>query len=145
MAKSKVKLGDELMFPSEYLAAVEFKGRDVTLTIKDIRKEDLKLRGGKSERKPVIYFHETAKKLVCNVTNGDSIAAMYGSQAKDWVGKRITLYPTKTTCGRDTVDCIRVRETVPAAKSAPAQQPTPPDAGGFTDADIDAAFAGGDQ
>ena len=33
MAKVKCTLDGELMFPSDYLASVEFKGRDVTLTI----------------------------------------------------------------------------------------------------------------
>lgn len=121
MAKTKVTLGGELMFPSDFLSAVEFKGRDVTLTIKVVQKEDLQIKGGKKERKPVIYFDETPKKLVCNPTNGDSIAQLYGNEAKAWAGKRVTLYPTKTMFGRETVDCIRVREKAPPAKGAASE------------------------
>ena len=115
---SKVTLDGKLMFPSDYLAAVEFGGKDVTLTINGVTVEELKMRGGASDRKPVISFAETKKKLVCNKTNADSIAQLYGTEAKGWAGKRITLYPTKTQCGRDTVDCIRIRETVPASPVA---------------------------
>lgn len=121
--KQKVKLHDELMFPNQFLSAVEFKGRDVTLTIKSISKSDLQLKGGGKQRKPVITFEETDKKLVLNVTNSDSIAQLYGFQAADWVGKRITLFPTTATFGRDTVDAIRVREVVPPPKGQKPQSP----------------------
>lgn len=129
---SKVTLNNTLLFPSDYLSAVEFLGRDVTLTVARVFIDELKMRGGKSEQKPVLTFKETKKKLVLNKTNADSIAVMYGSEAGAWVGKRVTFYPTKTQCGRDTVDCIRVRETVPsakpngAAKTKPAEQQQPP-------------------
>ena len=101
---SKVTLGNELLFPSDYLAAVEFRGRDVTLTVASVFKDELKMRGGKSETKPVLSFRETKKKLVLNKTNADSIAEMYGTEAAEWVGQRVTFYPTKTQCGRETVD-----------------------------------------
>lgn len=111
---SKVTLGDQLLFPSDYLAAVEFKGRDVTLTIAKVAREELQMKGGVKEKKVVVYFAKTEKKLVLNKTNADSIAQLYGTQAEAWVGKRVTLFPTTTQCGREVVDCIRVRETVPA-------------------------------
>lgn len=134
---SKVTLGGELLFPSEYLAAVEFKGRDVTLTITRVEIAELQLARGGKEAKPVLHFGETRKKVVLNKTNAGSIAVMYGAEAQDWVGKRVTFFPTKTQCGRETVDCIRVRERVPPPKAAPAQanppaaaeQPAPADTG----------------
>lgn len=107
---SKVTFGGELMFPSDYLAAVEFKGRDVTLTIKAVNMEDLVMVGGGKKRKPVLSFNGTKKKLVLNVTNASAIASMYGAEAKAWVGKKVTFYPTKAKFGRNTVDAIRVRE-----------------------------------
>lgn len=124
---SKVLLGGELMFPSEYLSAVEFKGRDVTLTIDSVKIKQLQMKGGKTEDKPVIAFKETKKSLVCNKTNADSIAEMYGTEATAWIGKRVTFYPTKTQCGRATVDCIRVREKVPGGAAKPAAELPPTD------------------
>lgn len=118
----KIKLDEELMFPSDYVSAPEFKGKDVTLTIAGVSKNELQMKGGGKKVKPVLTFKETPKKFVCNVTNADSIAQMYGTQAREWVGKRVTFFPTMTTFGKQKVECIRVREKVPGG-SAPADPP----------------------
>ncbi len=135
---TKVMLHDKLLHPSDYLAAVEFLGRDVTLTMIAIAHEDLVMKGGVKDNKPVFRFSETKKKFVCNKTNADSIAIMYGHKAEEWIGKRITFYPTQTAVGREMQLCIRVRETVPGQKlaastsddgqpsSTTASAPTPP-------------------
>jgi hypothetical protein len=107
---SKLTLNDELMFPSEYVSALEFKGKDVRLTITAVARTELTLRGGGKKIRPVLTFQETPKKLVLNPTNAESIAEMYGTKAESWIGKQITLYPTTTKFGREMVDCIRVRE-----------------------------------
>lgn len=131
----KATLGGALLSPSDFLAAVEFKGKDVTLTIKSISVDDLQTSDG-SKRAPVITFHETKKKFVLSAKiNIHTIASLYGTAAEDWVDKRITLYPT--TCkafGNPNTDCIRIRPTVPPAKGAksatapdPAPAPTEPD------------------
>lgn len=125
--RSKVTLGGELAFPSDYLAAVEFKGRDVTLTITSVSKEPLKMMDGSTKHKMLLRFKGTEKKLVCNKTNADSIAQLYGTKAEEWVGKRVTLYPTRCLAFGDMVDCVRVRETVPpeTVKSPTAAQALP--------------------
>lgn len=121
MAKglTKATLGGKLLHPSEYVAAVEFQGKDVTLTIAAVQLEQLQIQGGRKESKPTISFKETKKKLVVNKTNASVIAELYGTKAEEWIGKKITMYPTRTTCGRDTVDCIRIRERRPGEKEAP--------------------------
>src|SRR5882672_6373061 len=116
---TKATLDGKLLFPSAYVAAVEFKGRDVTLTIKSVAREEMKMQGNVSKNAPVVSFVETRKKFVLNKTNSGTIADIYGTKAEDWVGKKVTLYPTRTQCGRNTVDCIRVRDTRP--KGAPSQ------------------------
>lgn len=155
-----VLLGDKLMFPSDYISAVEFKGKDVTLTISGVAIEELKLQGGKKDRKPVFTFKETPKKYVCNKTNAKTIAKLYGSQAKDWIGKRVTFFPSSCECGGETVDCIRVRAKVPSAKAqaeatttaseqqrdAPARTPEPePSSDGDSFAADMARMMGGDK
>jgi hypothetical protein len=123
-ARSKVTLEGKLMFPNDYIAAAEFKGRDVTLTIAAINAEHLQLEGGTKKEKMVMRFQGTVKKFVCNKTNANSIAQIpgYGSEASAWVGKRITLYPTKCLAFGEMVECIRVREVKPPEKG---QAPTP--------------------
>lgn len=118
-----VTLQGQLLFPSEYIGAADLKGRDVTLTIAAVKVTELKMQGGKSSRKPVVHFVERPeKKLVLNKTNAKTIAAVTGTgEALQWVGKRITLFPTTTTFGRQTMDCVRIRDRAPAqAESAQA-------------------------
>lgn len=119
----KVQLGAELLHPNDYVCALELKGKDATVTINKVVFEELRKIGQRGvedekERVPVLLFSETPKKLILNKTNASSIAVLYGTQASEWVGKRVTLYPTRVKCGRDTVDAIRVREVVPPAKGA---------------------------
>ena len=103
------------MFPTDYLAAAEFRGKDVTLTIKSVSMEDLPIAGrSDKERRPVVRFEETPKKLVLNKTNAKSIAKLHGPQTSDWCGERVTLYPTTTKFGSEVVECVRVRDSKPA-------------------------------
>ncbi len=77
------------MFP--YLEGEEIKGQALTLTISEIRSEELKSHAGKKEIKEVLYFQETRKGFVLNKTNAKRIAQMYGSMTGQWGGKQITL------------------------------------------------------
>jgi hypothetical protein len=99
------------MFDREYVGSWDLKG-DTVVTIAKVEGKELTSQRGKN-KKPVIYFSNTEKAFVCNKTNGKAIAGMYGNKTEDWVGKKITLYPTTTSAGGETVDCIRVRPTIP--------------------------------
>lgn len=121
---SSVLLGGELMFPSEYIKAIEFKGRDVTLTIATIVREKVPRQSGSKDECIVVRFKETPKKIILNKTNAASIAALYGPEAEKWAGQRVTFYPTKTLCGREMMDCIRVRDKV---AQKPGPKPKVPD------------------
>lgn len=114
-----------LLFDKEYLYAFDLQARDVTVTIKKVIGGTLVGQGGKKNKKPVLFFEGKEKGLALNITNARSIKDIYGSfKSEDWIGKRITLYPTTTTFGSQTVDCIRIRPTKPGAKV----QDAPPDA-----------------
>jgi hypothetical protein len=105
------------MFDKEYIYAYDLEGRDVTVTIERVVGGTLVGTGGKSNKKPIVYFKGTKKGLGLNITNARVIAGLYGGfDSEKWVGKRITLYPTTTTFGSQTVDCIRIRNVVPGAK-----------------------------
>lgn len=112
-----------LLFPTLYLAAADLNGNDVPLTIAALEVEELRVKDGDSEHRPVLYFEETKarakgnpkkeKRLVLNKTNAMTIAKMYGTETDNWVGKRITLYPTEVFAFGETKECIRVRSTAP--------------------------------
>lgn len=100
---------------------------DLTVTIVKVETGTLKNEKDVEEQKPFLTFDGHSKPLGCNATNGLTIAALYGDDDDQWVGKRITLYRSNTMYGGRLVDCIRVRPSIPAAASppAPAAPPAP--------------------
>lgn len=109
------------MYDSNYLYAFDLKGRDVTVTIKEVRGAKVKGSEGKEQRKPILFFRESHdhRGLVLCKTNGKLIASMYGNDIEDWIGKRITLFPTKVDAFGQVVDAIRIRPSAPS-KGKPA-------------------------
>ncbi|MFA4972798.1 MAG: hypothetical protein WC683_09310 [bacterium] len=106
----------ELMFPSRYLKAADFGGKSVTNTIASVAMDELQMRGGKHETKPVITFSDAKKMLVMNKTNAMAIAELLGPETDNWTGKRITMFPTRDRMGGKMVDCIRIKGSPDAVK-----------------------------
>ena len=97
-------------------------GKDLTLTIDHVVRENVAGNNGKKEQCMVLYFKERDyKPMILNRTNAKSITALVGSPyIEDWAGHRITLYATTTRLGGDVVECLRIRPTVAEPKqSAP--------------------------
>jgi hypothetical protein len=109
------------LYDANWIYSFDLAGRDVTATIGEVRAAKVKDSEGKEQKKPVVYFRESKDKrgLVLCKTNGKTIAAMYGNETNEWIGKRITLYPTTCDAFGKTVECIRIRPAIPKAK-APA-------------------------
>ena len=106
-------------FPSQYLKAADLQGRRVTVTIADVKMEDI---GG--DHKPVLRFQGKDKGMVLNKTNASLIAEIARSDETDeWSGVKIVLYPTKTDFQGKRVDAIRVDD--PARGSTPKLAPKP--------------------
>jgi len=100
------------MYPSTTLKSADFD--EVGEMILTIEKVEIKALGSEadSETKPVISFKETEKALVCNKTNANIIAGMYGDKNVDvaWVNKQITLHVEMTTYGGKPTPGIRVKQ-----------------------------------
>lgn len=100
------------LFPGRFIKSGEFQGRDVTLTIKGIRLEELPQDKGGERAKGIVAFEGTKKEWVLNRTNGECLKAMWGRDTGEWIGKRVTLFPApfQSSFGDATTDtCIRVR------------------------------------
>ena len=112
------------MMDREYMFAFDLKGKDVTVTIERVSAGELTALGGRKSKKPLCWFKEGREKkpLALNSTNCKAIAAMYGNDTEQWIGKRIVIYPTTTQMAGETVECIRVRPQIPAASA----KATPP-------------------
>lgn len=106
------------MYDSNYLYAFDLKGRDVTVTIRDVRAVKVK-NSEKEEKKPIVYFKESkdARGLVLCKTNGKTIAQMYGNDTDAWIGKRVTLFAAMVDAFGKTVEAIRIRPMIPKASA----------------------------
>lgn len=105
-------------FDSRYLRhfALDKKPRIVTITkVRELVSSNKKT--GESKMQLLITLDAFEKDWAINVTNCEIIEMLYSApDPHDWVGKRIELYPTKTRGPKgDMVDCIRVRDQIPAA------------------------------
>ena len=109
------------MFDREYLGAWDIAGRDYTLEIARVTAGELVGEGGRKTLKPVVHFKEAKKGLALNKTNARIIAGLYGNHTRELIGRRITLFATTTTFGRETVECIRVRADAPRVASRQSQ------------------------
>jgi len=100
----------DLMFPSAYLRAADFDGKQVTLTITEVLRDSLRLATGGNTEKYILRFKETEKMLVLNKTNAKLIAKhLHEPKAINWPGARIVLGPDRCDAFGETVDCIRVK------------------------------------
>ena len=119
---------NDLSPPSNTLKAADFEGGEWELTIagyevREFDQTDQKTGETYKQRKPVFSFHETEKTLVCNKTNRNEIATVYGDEMDDWIGKKIIAFGKKVEFGNKMVDGIRVRVERP--KKSPPGKPQP--------------------
>ncbi len=96
-------------FPSKYLTAEDIPNDGMVVTIHHVEEE--KMRDGKA--KPIIYFEEVEKGMVCNVTNWKTIEGLYGEESDEWNDERIMLYASVTTFDEEEVPCIRIKKKAP--------------------------------
>lgn len=97
------------LFPGRFLKSGEFKGKDCTLTISDVRLEELENKRKGKHMAPVLSFKETKKQLVLNKTNGECVKGLFGRKVSEWVGKRVCFYPVDVNAFGTTKLAIRVR------------------------------------
>lgn len=93
------------------------KGEEMLLTIEHFEGEEMVQQvGGKGDEKvakQVLYFKEEVPKMILNVTNGTTIASLYGSHPDQWIGKKIQVYATPVKAFGKTQDALRIRDFVP--------------------------------
>ena len=100
-----------LLHPSRFLKSAEFKGKDVTYTVRAVELEELESDDGKKKTKGVMSFVETGKQLVINRTNSDCFKAMFGRETDNWRGKRVTFWaaPFYDSFTKENTTAVRVR------------------------------------
>jgi sucrose-6-phosphate hydrolase SacC (GH32 family) len=104
-------------FPSKYIKASDLDGKTVTVTIREVKIEQI---GRENDPKPVIYFSGKDKGMVLNKTNARKIAQIVGAaDTEQWTGAKIALFATEVEFSGDMVEAIRVKPAPATAKAAP--------------------------
>ena len=100
-------------YDKPYVGHWDLRGEAYDVVIERIEEETIIGDGGRESRRPVLYFKDRRKGLILGITNGTAIAAAYGPETDDWIGKAITLRPGKVKgpAGRQ-IDGIIVSATV---------------------------------
>jgi hypothetical protein len=77
-----------------FLAGEDFGDKVVTMTIKNIIKEEaFNTKKNKTETVNVLYFEETTKGIILNVTNARSITQLLKTDLyEQWIGKKIPFW-----------------------------------------------------
>jgi len=115
------------MMDSEWLRACDLRGAEPTVEIAKVVGGTVVGEGGKKSRKPVVFFKGKEKPLAIGATIGKTIAAMYGPNTEDWIGKRVTLFTSTTnSTGGEVVECIRIRPMIPNGSAKTSTSKAPP-------------------
>jgi hypothetical protein len=110
------------VFPSNYIKADDLQGREVPVVIADAKIEKLG-----NDQKLILYFQHKDKGMVCNKTNANRIAYLYGEDTDGWLGRPIILCSEFVEFQGRTVKGLRIKPPANGAASpaAPASPPRP--------------------
>ena len=89
-------------------------GEELLVTIAGFEGEEtVKNQDGKESQKTVLYFKENVPKMIMNITNGNTISALYGSHPDKWISKQVQIFATPVKAFGKTQDALRIRDFIP--------------------------------
>ena len=99
----------------DYLGAYSLDpGKDMVLTIRQVKKEMVTGADGKKEECIVCYWQEEQKPMILNVTNCKMIAKLLKTPyIERWAGHRIQIGAEVVSAFGEKVEALRVRKTLP--------------------------------
>lgn len=106
-------------FPSKYLKTADLQGRSIRCKIQNAVTEKIG-----DDTKLVLYFVGKEKGMVCNRTNGMTLAEVWGPETDNWTGADIEIFSMKVPFQGKLTDSLRVRP-LPTAPMRPRQAPPP--------------------
>lgn len=107
-----------LMHDYKWLKCVHLQGREWTLQIESVQAGTVEGEKGRKSAKPVLRFKGTKLPFAISKTDTKTLVSMYGPKVSNLVGKLVTLFPTTTTLGGQTVECIRIRPAIPKGQAS---------------------------
>ena len=100
-----------------YLGAYSIEdGKDLILTIKNVRQEEVIGADGKKEECTVCYWVEPDKPMILNSTNAKMIQKLLGTPyIEQWSGHKVQIGSEKVKAFGDVVEALRIRKFLPKA------------------------------
>ena len=104
----------------DYLGAYSLEpGKDMILTIKTVKNEQVTGPDNRKEECMVMNFIENVKPMIVNATNAKVIEKLYKTPyIEEWSGQKIQLFADKIKAFGDVVDALRIRPKIPSAPVA---------------------------
>jgi len=106
-----------------YIGAYELmqgdKNIELNVKIESVKREIVQGPDGKKEECTIMTI-PPHKPMILNATNQKTLTKAIGSPfIEDWSGKTVTLYVAKVRAFGETLDALRIRETIVAPPSLP--------------------------
>jgi hypothetical protein len=104
----------QMKVASKFLASEDFMGLgEVEVTISGIFENDNEvMQDGKKKDFFSIGFNDKPKRMVLNATNRKTLAAAFGADTRNWVGKKVHVYVkdgVRNPAGGETVCGLRLK------------------------------------
>lgn len=101
----------------------EVPGKELTLTIEQIKDEEV-VTNGKSEMCTTCHWTDkTFKPMILNVTNKKTLCKLYKTKDTEKLkGKSVVIGIEKVKAFGDVHDALRIRKRIPTTNTAPAQK-----------------------
>ena len=109
-------------YPSKYLKSDDLGGKTVRVTMDFVEVCDV----GDGEFKPVLYFQGKERGMVLNLTNANTISAVYGDETDSWRGQELVIFVDPTVMfGAKRTGGLRVRPPEPRDTEQTMRDVTP--------------------
>jgi len=101
-------------FKSDYLSSSDIDGKDLVLTIKNVRLDECMTQSGKKFCNVAHFVEPDIKPMILNVGNSKIVKKFANNKThlEDWNNIKVQIYvDTKVRFGSDTVEGLRIRPT----------------------------------
>lgn len=90
-------------------------GKDVVLTIREMKREEVVGDSGNKEQCLIAYFHENSKPMIVNKTNCKTLEKLFKTPIiEEWSNKQIQVGAAQVKAFGSVVDALRIRPFAPA-------------------------------
>lgn len=102
-------------FNYPYLGAHSLpEGKDLILTIREMKREEVTGENGKKDMCLIAYFHENVKPMVVNKTNCKTLEKLFKTpDIEQWINKAMQVGSARVNVKGEMVDALRIRPFAP--------------------------------